>query len=482
MISEGIITKIGNGDGKEYCHEGTEYIDVSEGFVTPGLIDTHCFFTGHYVNSYGEDLGSCSSTNEVMNKISKTSEEKVYVGRNLSTHLFELLIKEGMPDVIPVVIFDKDNERFIVNRLAEEKYGIVSGNCNLEMYWRLIEDILTDRERLIHGIQQHNRLLSSRGVTSVKEVIFDDSYGFLDTLKLLVEDDALNLRVRVVSQPVGHELDLELGRVLQKTLTHENLKFAGYNMMVDGSMSQNEADLKEKYLGTDFHSIHVPDYKGISELVDQVDSNGFRIAFHAQGDRAIAKTIDILYKMKKDSVGKLVNKHTMTDLEFGDVEDFSRMEHLGIIGEIYPQIQSIYDNQVEKIEMITRAVGKDISKIWNRRGLSDSGTVITCATDLPLLFPSLPESLYHACGGRFRDQETCFQKENTLNRLELIKAWTVGGAKNLFEPDENLGLLETGYNADIVIYDQNLLDVPMSRIREVKVIKTLFKGKTVYSI
>lgn len=480
VISDGIITRVDNGDGKEYCQETTEYIDASEGLVTPGLVDTHCFFTGLYVNSYGKDLKGCSSVTEIIELIS-TCDEDLFVGRNTPAELFGSLNHLELPEDIAVVIFDQDNERFVVNRKAASKYDIASGNCNLEMYWKLIEEILDDRQRLARAIKQHNIMLSSNGVTAVKEVIFDDSYGFLDALKSVRQEGDLNLRVSVVSQPVGHDLDIPLGKNLSRTLCHENLRFAGYNMMVDGSMSQKEADLKREYLGTDFHSLRGPEYEKIRELVTEVDRNDFRIALHTQGDRAIAKTIDILSTMKKDDNGKLMNKHTMTDLEFGDPEDFIRMEQLGIIAEIYPQIQSIYESRSEKVAMIRNAVGDDISKIWNRRALQESGTVISCATDLPLLFPNLPESIFHACGGYFQEDETPFQKENTLYRLQLIKAWTTGGAKNLFDPSEKIGCLKDGYHADVVIFDQNLLEVPMRQIREAKVMKTILEGKTVYS-
>lgn len=483
VISDGVIIKVGSGEEKECCHENTEYIDATDGFVMPGLIDTHCFFTGHYVNSYGVDLKNCSSVSDILTKIKENSDDKVFVGRNTQTKLFEALSSDDdLPDQIPVVIFNEDSEKFVINKKAANKYSVVSGDCGLESYWKLIKEILSDQKSLIQGIKDHHHFLNSKGVTSLKEVIFDDSYGFLEAMTEMIKEDTLKLRVRVVSQPVGHDLDIELGKMLRDSLTHENLKFAGYNMMVDGSMSQNEADLKKKYLNTDFHSINGPDYEKINQLVRNVDDNGFRFALHNQGDRAVEKTLDILQTMKKDSSGKLVNKHTMTDIEFGAVEDFKRMASLGVIAEIYPQIQSIYDDQSEKIDMIKSAIGDDISKIWNRRGLIDSGTTVACATDLPLLFPSLPESIFHACGGYFIGEETPFQKENTLTRLELIMAWSVGGAMDFYETDDKLGLLKVGYKADIAIFDQNLLEIPMKNVKEAKVLKTIIDGKIVYSV
>lgn len=48
--------------------------------------------------------------------------------------------------------------------------------------------------------------------------------------------------------------------------------------------------------------------------------------------------------------------------------------------------------------------------------------------------------------------------------------------------EENiLGTLEAGKRADIVIFDNDLFQVPVERIREVKVQRTMVNGREVYS-
>ena len=51
-----------------------------------------------------------------------------------------------------------------------------------------------------------------------------------------------------------------------------------------------------------------------------------------------------------------------------------------------------------------------------------------------------------------------FQSENTLTVPELLKAWTIGGQKNL-GMEEVLGTLEEGKLADITVFDRNLLEI-----------------------
>lgn len=105
--------------------------------------------------------------------------------------------------------------------------------------------------------------------------------------------------------------------------------------------------------------------------------------------------------------------------------------------------------------------------------------ILSGATDLPLLITSVPESVYYSCGGFMDGREEAFQPENTLTVSELLKAWTIGGQRNL-GMEEKLGTLEEGKLADIAVFDRNLLEIDKKKAREAKVIMTIMDGKVVY--
>lgn len=101
------------------------------------------------------------------------------------------------------------------------------------------------------------------------------------------------------------------------------------------------------------------------------------------------------------------------------------------------------------------------------------------ATDLPLLITSLPESIYYSCGGYLDGMDIPFQPENTITVSEMLKAWTIGGARNLSMEDK-LGTLEEGKLADITVFDRNLLETDPANAKEARVVLTVMDGKTVY--
>ena len=45
--------------------------------------------------------------------------------------------------------------------------------------------------------------MNSKGITSIKEMGFDDFYGFTDILAELESENALTIRVNFMSQPVA---------------------------------------------------------------------------------------------------------------------------------------------------------------------------------------------------------------------------------------------------------------------------------------
>ncbi len=132
----------------------------------------------------------------------------------------------------------------------------------------------------------------------------------------------------------------------------------------------------------------------------------------------------------KDENGKLINRHSITDLEFSDPTDLERMGKLGVIAEIYPQIQSIA-NRKDKLAMIEEKIGMDRGQYyWNRRKMADSNVLLSCGTDLPLLIDDIPESIYHAVGGYFPEGGEPFNKQNMLTIKNRTKtSWLLTRAK-----------------------------------------------------
>lgn len=111
--------------------------------------------------------------------------------------------------------------------------------------------------------------------------------------------------------------------------------------------------------------------------------------------------------------------------------------------------------------------------------MADSGVLLSCGTDLPLLIDDIPQSVYHAVGGYFPEGGEPFNKQNMLTVPELMTAWTRGGAYNLGQEKE-LGTLEAGKKADIAVLSGNIFTIPVEDARSLAVVLTMVGGKIVY--
>lgn len=479
------ILETGTGDCSHLVDSHTNVYDLGNQLICPGFSDVHCFFTGYLLTISGKDLSFCQTEGEVLkeaeNYLSSLAPGSTLIARGLRSD-FSRLTQSALDDAfgsVPVILFMEGGESCYMNTAARETYSFTPDTCWSESYWKLLKYILNDRSFSVPEFKNYLAMMNSRGITSVKEMGFDDYYGFTDVLKELEDKNELSARVHFMSQPVGAPMNLEYGKRMRDRFHSDFVRFSGYNQMTDGSISQIEGEMKAPYLCADTCCKKDIDWQGLKEDALAADEEGFRFSLHAQGDGAIAKTVDIFSQCRKDENGRLVNRHAITDLECSDPVDLERMGRLGIIAEVYPQIMSIAD-RVGKLSMIKEKIGMERGKnYWNRRKMADSHVVLSCGTDLPLLYDDIPESIYHTVGAQFPEGGEPFNKENTLTVGELLKAWTWGGQYNL-GCESCLGTLEAGKLADIAILDGDVFTIPMDKIRDVKVSMTIVNGKIVY--
>lgn len=476
-------------DFGRYTNEHTKVLYLEDKVVCPGFVDVHCFFTGYVLGFVGADLSSAQSAEEIISAVrgyssaKKIGKERALLGHGWNCEVIKdpdpLLLNNAFGEK-PVILFAEGGETCWMNTAAEEKYQFTPETCYPEAYWRLLREVLTDKAFITDQFKRYMAMLNSRGITAVKEMGFDNFYGFTDILEELEKEQELNLRISFMSQPVGSGMNLAYGMAARERFKGKFLEFSGYNRMTDGSISVMCGDLKQPYnCDTDIHCAQEIDYDLIESEVLRADAEDFRFSLHAQGDAAISKTIDIFEKCRKEA-GRLVNRHAMTDIEFSDPADLERMGKIGVIAEIYPQIMSIYDRD-EKLALIEERIGAKRGKYyWNRRKMADSGIRISCGTDLPLLIPDIPESVYHSCGGLFPCGGEPFNKENTLTVSEVLTAWTAGGQYNLGH-ESILGTLEAGKLADIAVLDGDIFNLGLDQVRNIKVCLTLVNGKPVYN-
>lgn len=464
--------------------EGAKVLDLGDKVVTPGFTDVHTFFSGWVLRSLGVDFTGVRSDKEGVEKIrayraGRPADAPVF-GHCWEPDQFETtqedLLDREFPNV-PVVIFTFDRDNCWMNQAAKDRYGFTPKACYAEKIWKMMPEYLAQPE-MAEKYQEYARMLNERGVTTIKEMTFDDYYGFMDVMERLEQEDALTVRVSMMSQPVGRGIDIPHGIAMRERFKGDFLRFTGYNRMTDRGIPSFLGELNEPYKSRPDIKVLVPvEWELIEAETLEADKNGFRYSLHCQGDGAVRHTVDLFNRCEKVD-GKLKNRHAITDLEYTSPDDLERFGAMGGITEVYAQIQSL-DKKQDVLDMIDRQLGGDRGKnYWNRRKMWDSGICVSCGTDLPLLIPDIPEAITCGCGGFFADGES-YNEGNMLTVAEMLTAWTRNGQYNCYNEDR-LGTLEAGKLADIAVLDRNVFAMPLKDVKQTKVCLTISDGRIVY--
>lgn len=464
--------------------DGARVIELGDKVVTPGFTDVHTFFSGWVLRSLGVDFSGVRSDRVGVEKIHAyragcPADEAVF-GHCWQPDQFETteegLLDREFPDV-PVVIFTFDRDNCWMNQAAKDRYGFTPEACYAEMIWRMMPEYLA-RPEMADKYREYAHMLNERGVTTIKEMTFDDYYGFMDVMERLEQEDALTVRVSMMSQPVGRGIDIPHGIAMRQRFQGDFLRFTGYNRMTDRGIPSFLGELNEPYKSRPDIKVLVPvEWELIEAETLEADKNGFRYSLHCQGDGAVRHTVDLFDRCEKVD-GKLKNRHAITDLEYTSPDDLERFGAMGGITEVYAQIQSL-DKKQDVLDMIDRQLGGDRGKnYWNRRKMWDSGICVSCGTDLPLLIPDIPEAITCGCGGYFADGES-YNEQNMLTVAEMLTAWTRNGQYNCYNEDR-LGTLEAGKLADIAVLDRDVFAMPLKDVKQARVCLTISDGRIVY--
>ncbi|MCG8458872.1 MAG: amidohydrolase family protein, partial [Holophagales bacterium] len=114
--------------------------------------------------------------------------------------------------------------------------------------------------------------------------------------------------------------------------------------------------------------------------------------------------------------------------------------------------------------------------VWQK--LLDTGAMVINGTDAPV--ESLdPIANYHSAVTRQLPDGSFFYPDQALGRLEALRSMTLDAAHGAFQEDE-LGSLEPGKLADMVVLSKNILEIPIEEIRDAEVLYTILGGQIVH--
>lgn len=450
----------------------TTVFEYDDYFIMPGLHDNHVFFSGYLSMHAGIDLSKTVSEQEAIKKIQANIDPKaetpIYaygwlpqVWGGLPTQdLLEQLDYQG-----PITAIAADRSYCWMNQQAKKRYGFTESETSAESRFRLIKEMLSNEDLVQSVYQDFEALLLSKGVVSIKEIVFDDA-AYLKKIKS--RKLATHFYIQSVEQPISTRLVDQY----KNEQFPAGVSFGGVKIMVDGVVADETGDISGEYAsGKNSPAI---DYQAIAAEVDKWNQMGIPCCLTTEGDKAGVESARILSHSSKRLPSSVYN--SISDLEMITKEMAEEMGKGKITAEIYPQILGLNPSYQEAY--MPQIILEEKDAFFNYQLLRMFGVQLTSGTDLPLFITDLPESILRACFRRFPTGDETWQLEKGLPVLDLLQSFTKNGF--LANGEDHYGVLQPGKSATFAIFDCDLTLKDYEKISDAETMMTYLDGKLVY--
>ena len=501
-IKDEKIAWIGNEDisNNPWAGPNTELINLEQAFAYPGFIDTHAhiLYTGMH-KSYlqlSDNLYKAAILDLVKKHLKHCRKDEWIIGAGWDNHHWP---KESLPhakdlDIItlnhPVVLQRCDTHLIWVNSLAlklagidrhtpDPLGGIIEKDSSGNPTGILVDSAMLAIKKVIPipSLQERIKITThvldeclQKGITMIHNAA-TDSMDF-DVFLHLASENTLKMRIYLmaaVRDPYGGLFKEGSSPITFSPL----LEMRCLKIWSDGALGSRGAALLTPYHDDDNNiGLLLWEESALIFVLKKAKAHGFQVAAHAIGDRANRFILDLFEK-----VGVKGLRWRIEHAELIAKEDVSRFAKLGVIAAIQP-VQATSD-----MVWLEKSIGekrvKETAFIW--QSLLKAGTLLVGGSDSPVgdfnplwgIYAAITRQDHHQYpeGGWYPGQR--------LTREEALKIYTCHAAYACFQENQ-LGTLQEGKCADLVVLPKNILTCPPSDLLNMKVLLTIVNGKIVF--
>jgi predicted amidohydrolase YtcJ len=518
-ISGGRFVYVGDDAGvQRFVGERTRVSDLGGKLVIPGLVDahTHPGNMGHY----GEKRAEITATQheEVLAQVAAYADAHPEV---------DWIVMAGFPVEIygiggphrreldrvvpdrPVYLVDNTGHSRWFNSRALEIMGLDRNTPdalpNVSQFARDPDGELTgwttewafapylhpflkgDVEANRAGIAQFLDYLSSLGVTTLMDG--GNRWYAEEVTPLLAElDRSGRLPVRYegvyhiyLPEQVPGAID-ELMR-MRRNYTGDRLKFNTVKIHFDGTHEVRGGAVLEPYSDDPTNRGNtLLDEDALTAFILELHAARLDLHLHCVGDRAIRVALNAVERARKTLDEPLYTRVTLTHLEIVDPADYPRFRELGVHANFTPAWHAYWE-----VDLTRTTLGPRYARSFLIRPLLETGATVSFSSDTTSLegieeanpylgMETAHNRQYPPDGPDARVREPIADR---LSIEELIKGYTIGGATQL-RMNEDIGSIEVGKLADLVVLDRNLFEIDRYEIAEATPEAVVMEGEVIH--
>ncbi len=224
----------------------------------------------------------------------------------------------------------------------------------------------------------------------------------------------------------------------------------------------------------------------LADFIRQLSQEKMDLHIHVVGDRATHQALNAYELVKKELGDELYTRLTLTHLSILNDEDVPRFKALGVVANFTPH----WHGKGGHHEGSNNAVlGERANRMMRVQPLLSDGAWVSFSSDViapgpdrfgranPYLGMQIAHNRQEAYLGK--DAVVVPPLSTRLSLDDLIRGYTYSGAYQL-RKDDQLGSIEEGKSADLVVLNRNLFEMNRYEIQRPKVAMTIMEGEVIY--
>jgi predicted amidohydrolase YtcJ len=326
------------------------------------------------------------------------------------------------------------------------------------------------------------KAISEEGITSIFDagVVFATDASFQTVVDL---DNAGEMPLRYFASHYINAAYQAQGAIerleeLNRNYRSPHLSIIALKITTDGVVENRKAAVWEPYNdGTGSGELNFPPEEVIRMSVDAARA-GYDVYMHTLGDRAVSLGLDAAEAVRKAGFNE--THITLSHAQLVAEKDFPRFKAADVSINSTGGWWYYFDEEAEEA-----ALGDRTNQEYPYRYMIDDGVLFVQGSD----FPADPRinPFVHIEGSVTRHYYEFPQSskiKNPTNRLsvkEAVESYTINGAK-LLRMEDNIGSVEVGKLADLIVVDQNIMEIDPKQIHRTRVLMTMMDGKVWHDV